>query len=275
MPPEAFGWEIWLYFFIGGVAGGALAAASIADLVRDGRERALVLRATLIALPLLVLSAVLLTVDLGRPDRTLNLLTEWRATSPMWWGTWILMATSAASAILLLRSRGGDGRLSWVGRALLVLNIVLAGLLVVYTGVLLSTSSRPLWSATPLVPVIFALSAFSTGIAALAITGRATEELERADTAVIVMEAVAIAALLGWLALGAGPVGDRAVAAVAGAGLVGAIFWIGVVGSGLLAPLLLARGVPGLRAARPALVLLGGLALRIVIVVGGQSTPLA
>ena len=278
MPPEAFGWEIWLYFFLGGVAGGAIAAASIADLARDGRERPLVMRATLIALPLLALSSVLLLWDLGRSERFLNLLTAWRPTSPMWWGTWILIATSGATGLLLLRSSRPAARLTLAARALLSLNVLAATTLVVYTGVLLTTSSRPLWSATPLVPVIFALSALSTGIAALALVSRAgptADDLERADTAILVLEGAAIAVLLAWLALAAGPVGARAAGVVVSDLLVGGVFWIGVVGAGLLLPLLAVLWrMRSLTLVRAALVLAGGLALRFVIVAGGQAAPL-
>ncbi len=277
--PEAFGWEVWLYFFIGGVAGGAVAAASVANLARDGRERALVMRATILAVPLIVASLGLLTLDLGRPERLLNLLTVWRPTSPLWWGSWVLGVSVAAYALLFLRARDARTGLGALERALLWANIVLSGALVVYTGVLLGTSSRPLWSATPLVPVIFALSALSTGIAALVLVsrrraGRVIEDLEHADAGVLVMESLAIALLLGWLVWAAGPVGARAAQAVLSDGAIAVVFWVGVVGIGLLLPLVAALPrIPALVAWRPFLVLLGGLALRFVIVVGGQATP--
>lgn len=281
--PEAFGWPIWLYFFIGGVAGGAVAAASVANLVRRGREPALGWWSVVIGLPLVALSLILLLFDLGRPERFTNLLTSWQPTSPLWWGTWILGATVAAYGLLLLAYRRGrlTPPLRAMERTLLWANLVASGLLVTYTGVLLANTSRPLWSSTALIPVLFALSATSTGIAALGIAARrerrdTLKELERADNAIIVLEAVALAAFVAWLGLFAGAAGTRALQAlVFGGGAAAPAFWLAVA-TGVAAPLFIAATRDRVVAwARPALVLIGGLLLRIAIVVGGQASPIA
>lgn len=286
--PEAFGWPIWLYFWLGGVAGGAVAAASIANLAWPGRYRSLGSLSVLLALPLIVVSLLVLIYDLGRSERFINLLLEWRPTSAMWWGTWVLGASVGAYGLLLLRYRSAaerPGHLPWE-RLLLWANLVLAGLLVVYTGVLLAQTSRSLWNSTGLVPALFAVSALSTGTAALALAGwrrgaavaQAVERLRQADVALLLLEAAVLVVFVGWLALLAGPAAARA-AQVLLSGAFAAPFWGGVVVVGLLAPLALgaARGRVGALAEWGAavLVLAGGLALRYVVVAGGQVGPLA
>ncbi len=280
MPPIAWGWEIWLYFFIGGVAGGAVAVAALIDVLNDGRARPLLRLATIIALPLLALSLALLTEDLGRPERFANLLVAWRPTSPMWWGTFLLAASVAGSGVLLFESRPGREGLTWYERWLRYVTILFSAGVVIYTAVLLEDSSRPLWGATPLLPAVFAFSAISTGVAALAIGSRWVETpfeagLERVELPALLLEVAAIVAMLAWLALAGGAAGT-AVATVLRDPLLGSLFWIVVIGVGLVIPAtaMLARW-PVPRAWSPVLVLLGGLALRIVIVVGGQITPLA
>lgn len=282
----AFGWPIWLYFWLGGVAGGAVAAASVANLTRPERFRALGWLSVVLALPLLAVSLVLLVFDLGRPERFLNLLLDWRPMSPLWWGTWILGASVAAYGLVLLRWRFGWPRAVPVAaeRALLWLNLFLAGALVVYTGVLLAQTSRPLWNSTWLVPALFAVSALSTGVAALDLAARwagpraaraALGALHRADTVLVVLEAAVLAGFVAWLLWLASPAAARAVAVVV-RGELAPVFWLGVVVAGLVAPLLLAVAYERRWARRlvawvgPTLVLVGGLALRYTIVVGGQ-----
>lgn len=280
MPPIAWGWEIWLYFFIGGVSGGAVAVAALIDLLNDGRARPLLRLATIIALPLLLISLGLLTIDLGRPERLTNLVLAWRPTSPMWWGTFLLGAAVAGSGLLLFEARSEGVGLSWVERWLRHFTILFSAGLVIYTAVLLSDSSRPLWSTTPLLPAIFALSAISTGIAALAIGSRwiptpFASGLERVELPALLLEFTAIGVMLAWLAFAAGPAGAAAIGVLSDP-FIGVLFWVFVVGVGLVIP---ATAIVDRWAIppswRPVFILVGGLALRIVIVVGGQGTPLA
>ncbi|MBI2324566.1 MAG: polysulfide reductase NrfD [Chloroflexi bacterium] len=280
MPPVAWGWEIWLYFFIGGVAGGAVAVAALIDLLNDGRARPLLRLATIIALPLLLISLALLTIDLGRPERLTNLVLAWRPTSPMWWGTFLLAAAVAGSGLLLVESRSDGVGLSWIESWLRHFTILFSAGLVIYTAVLLADSSRPLWSATPLIPAIFALSAISTGIAALAIGSRwiptpFEKGLARVGLPALLLEFAVIGVMLVWLFFAAGPAGAAAIGVLSDP-FIGVLFWVFVVGVGLVIPataILDRWAIPP--SWRPVFILIGGLALRIVIVVGGQGTPLA
>ncbi|MDE3075106.1 MAG: polysulfide reductase NrfD, partial [Chloroflexota bacterium] len=177
-------------------------------------------------------------------------------------------------------------RLRWES-FLLWANLVLAAALVSYTGVLLGQTSRPLWSGTWFIPALFAVSALSTGVAALALLARwrgraavpeVVARLERADGALLLMELAVLAIFLAWLSWLSTPPAARS-ASVLLSGSFAWWFWGGVVVVGLLAPLVLAkarRALGSLAAwAGPALVLAGGLALRYVIVAAGQVGPLA
>ncbi len=289
--PHAFDWPIWLYFWIGGVAGGAVAAASLANLAWPGRYRGLGWLSVLLALPLIGVSLVLLVFDLGRPERFLNLLTAWRPTSPMWWGTWILGASVAVYGLLLLAYWSGRALEPFraLERPLLWANVLLAGALVVYTGVLLAQTSRPLWNGTWLLPALFAASALSTGVAGLALVARwrsgaemseTLARLDRADVRLILFETALLALFLAWLRWLAGPSAARSVEVLV-SGPLALPFWLGVVGAGLLAPLLLhvgrerGRAASAVAWASPLLVLVGGLALRYAVVVGGQAGAFA
>jgi formate-dependent nitrite reductase membrane component NrfD len=148
---------------------------------------------------------------------------------------------------------------------------VLAVLLITYTGVLLSNTSVSLW-ATVLLPVLFVVSAVSTGTAAillvLVLLGKEVpEELGKAGAILAVLEVLALIGFLVTVPAGvliAGPLG------------LSILFWLGVVLVGLLVPFglelwtLRKEAIGPLVLASTLCVLLGGLILRAVVVIGGQ-----
>src|SRR6267142_2569917 len=69
-------WWIVLYFFVGGLTGGTYFTAAWLDLFGDRGDRALVRLGHVIAFPLIILSAIFLIVDLGRPDRFWHMIFE-------------------------------------------------------------------------------------------------------------------------------------------------------------------------------------------------------
>jgi len=147
----------------------------------------------------------------------------------------------------------------------------------IYTGVLLGTmAARPLWNSALLGP-LFLVSGLSTGAAFMLLFGLSERErlfLSRTDMGLIGAELVIIALWIISLATAGGP-SQGAVAVIFG-GPYTAAFWTLVVALGLLAPLLgewleLKHGaVPGKGTA--ILVLLGGFALRWILVFAGQAT---
>ncbi|MBU0702414.1 MAG: polysulfide reductase NrfD [Chloroflexi bacterium] len=51
------------------------------------------------------------------------------------------------------------------------MTFILSILLIAYTGVLLNSTSQPLWASTTLLPVLFVSSVIATGIAAVNLVG--------------------------------------------------------------------------------------------------------
>lgn len=156
-------WLIPAYFLFGGMAGVAGAIAGVADLT--GRRR-LANRARTAALIALVPCPPLLILDLGRPERFLNMLRVFRPTSPMNVGTWLLTAFGGALSGSAFSAVTGFARP--LGRLASLAALLLGPAVATYTGVLLSNTSAPAWhGARRWLPALFAASAASSGGAAV------------------------------------------------------------------------------------------------------------
>ena len=298
--PPQWGWYIVLYFFIGGLAAGTYFISTLLLLAGDTRDRQAVRLGYLLSFPLLLACAVLLILDLGVPLRFWHMLVAshripallFKPWSPISLGTWILtlfgLFSSAAFAWALVET----GRLrwppavratAWAGtrpRPLMLawnaagtfFGFCLAG----YTGVLVSATTIPVWHNARLMGALFLVSAASTSYALLMLlllrrgAGRVAPtiaKLARADRFSMVLELVLIALLLVILGRTARPLVS---------GGFGVLFWIGVVGLGLVWPLVLhGRAVLGWAEPRRELIaavcgLVGGLLLRFVVVMAPQ-----
>ena len=91
-------WLIVAYFFLGGLAGGSYFLATLMDLFGKREDRPLVRLAYLIAFPAVCVCGLLLTADLGRPERFWHMLVQAqtfrpmvKAYSPMSIGSWALL----------------------------------------------------------------------------------------------------------------------------------------------------------------------------------------
>lgn len=244
------------------------------------------------ALVALVAGAVCLLADLGRADRLLLLVVQPQP-SFIAVGAWSLAALAAVALFLalvwggMLRHRIPLGVL----RALEGASLVVAAVAMAYTGLLLgSMPSVPLW-ATPWLPVLFALSALSCGIALIVGAAQFSGAFRRfkgvlrrlmlADAVVIVLEAAVAALFLASVWDSAS--GATATAQVAGmslrelaAGEGAWLFWGGFVAVGLAVPLAseavlvrLRRPAPLASVAVAACVLAGGAVMRACIVGAG------
>jgi formate-dependent nitrite reductase membrane component NrfD len=214
----------------------------------------------------------------------------------MSWGAWILLgiypvsiglAWATTPQVRKARVRERIAALPLLGRVegwaverphlLAHLSIVLGAALGIYTGVLLGTmAARPLWNSALLGP-LFLVSGLSTGAAFMLLYRLSDRErvfLGRADMGLIAAELALLALWMMGLASG-GAASQAALASITG-GPWTAAFWTLVVTLGLLVPL---AGewfehkhgvVPGRGTA--ILVLMGGFALRWILVFGGQST---
>lgn len=271
-------WEWYyvpLYFWVGGVAAGSWLAAAAED-VAGRNDRGVVRAGRYLSLLGVLGGTALLILDLGRPERFLNMLRIVRLRSPMSLGSWVLSAFGAFTGAAALLQAAEDGRLghrprlarlstAWAGRAVHLLGLPLALFVGSYTGVLLAATSIPAWASRHrLLGPLFLSSAASSGLAAVSAvldrTGGASEgartRLSRAETAMLAGElalAVADRAKAGAL-----PSARGAHSALAAA------HWAAIA-AGVAAPLALhlARRPPTLVAA--GLVLGGGLALRLVV----------
>ena len=159
--PPVWTWEIPLYFWFGGIAAGSSFVALACDLAGDERSAAV---ARKVALAALGPSPVLLILDLGRPERFVNMLRIFKPRSPMSMGAWALtlfgnLAAGAVGADLLGRRRLAKG----LGGA----NAIVGGYLGSYTGVLLASTAVPVWARSRLfLGPIFVSTAAATGAAA-------------------------------------------------------------------------------------------------------------
>jgi len=213
--------------------------------------------------------------------------------SPMSTGAWGLTGFGLFAFLGTLRGLVEEQRLRWrvfqwgpiralanrgpalaIGGIGSLFGFFLAG----YTGVLLAVSNRPIWADSSFLGLLFLLSAASTAAACLILLGiwrgaatpAALDQLARFDRGAMMLELLTLILFLVSL----GPVVRLLL------GWWGLLLLIDVVGAGILLPFALERrghgpGVPpGHRrlAQASALVLLGGLLLRVVVILSSNAT---
>lgn len=169
-----YGQLVAAYLFVGGLAGAAQLTANIADLCNREAYRHIVRSGRYIAFLGSLAAPVFLIADLKTPGRWYNMLRIFRPTSPMSIGSWTLTAFGATTAITaasqFLAHRTGKHRYEDVACWFGVPAAALGGLTATYTGVLLASTSTPLWaSGSRLLPALFGTSAAATATGALSI----------------------------------------------------------------------------------------------------------
>jgi formate-dependent nitrite reductase membrane component NrfD len=279
--PPQWEWYIVWYFFLGGIAGGVYALGAILRVMGDERDAPVARLAFLLSLPALAICPILLTLDLGRPLRFWHMMIDSRTFglnfkywSPMSVGVWALLIfslfalVSFLDALASLRGSRAPFLSGGLGRVFVIVGAVFGLFLAGYTGVLLSVSNQPIWSDTWTLGALFLASGLSVAAAALSLVTRlsrheqsAEAKLTRVDRYFTVLEL----ALLVVFFLSLGAIGSRFLEPRWMA------LWV-VVLVGTLVPLALhfstERRAPAMLAA--VLTLMGGLALRIVVVFGAQ-----
>lgn len=160
-------WEVPCYFFLGGMAGSSAGLAFLSGL--RGNET-LARRAWAAALAGLGVSPILLTSDLGRPERFLHMLRMFKVTSPMSVGSWILVASSGTTTVAAAHAWTGafaaPARVARPAAALLGLPLT------TYTGALIANTAVPAWhEGRWWLPLVFSAGgAMSAGGVAVAVT---------------------------------------------------------------------------------------------------------
>jgi polysulfide reductase-like protein len=235
-------WEVPTYFFVGGAAGASSVIATMAgdsDLRRHARWVAAVGGAA---------SGALLTADLGRPERFLNMLRVFKLQSPMSVGAWTLAAFSSASAAtafadLIDRQTAGRLPLAVVGDAAGALAAATGLVMTTYTGVLIGATAIPVWNEhVRLLPIHFAASGLASAVALLELTGHDEPALNTLGIAAAAVETLAGAAIENGRGEAASPLKE------------GASGWITRAGGVLSGPVSLALrlAAPHVRGARRA-----------------------
>ncbi len=287
-------WKLLIitYFFLGGIAGGSYVIASIAELLGGSGDRRITRAGRFVSLAALLPCPILLILDLGRPERFLNMLRVVKLRSPMSLGTWgltifggfcALSAVGEAARAGLLGENTAPARFgrSVPSRLVGAMGTLPAFFLSGYTGVLLAATAVPFWTRNYLLmgPLFFA-SALSSATAAIALvlalargTSRETlMRLERLDT-------VAMLAELSMLLAARANLGDT-LSRPLREGRLGQLYRVGLLGLGLAAPLAL-QGKTHLRGEPPSptgtalvslLILAGGFLLRYIMVMAGRRS---
>jgi protein NrfD len=295
---HVWGWEIPVYLFLGGFTAGIMVLSGWALWRgrRNPRSHPTFSLASsglfMLGLATISLGMLALFLDLGHKPYVYRLYLTMKPWSPMSWGSWILLLVYPvlAAAVLLdppralvrlfpkvaelTRRLADDARLRrGLGLASMVVGIALG----IYTGILLSAlGGRPLWSSGLLGPLFLASGLSSSAAFAHWASPEPEERRQMAwlDNLFLVIEL----ALIGMLLVGL--VSSSAAHAEAARLLLGgpytAAFWVGVVGLGIVLPLVIQSLAVTHRIIHtpiaPILVMLGGLALRFVIVYAGQHS---
>ncbi len=304
-------WQIPLYLFVGGLAAGLIFFASYFYLKGDEEKYPIAVKVAPFLAPIvIIIGLIALLIDLRHPAYFWQLYTTIRIESPMSWGAWTLGAIMPLSMLWPLSyikdlQAYFDNRLckmpfkliSWIikminrywfinwiydwsiklRKPIAIINLVLAIILGVYTGILLSAfNARPLWNTSLLGP-LFLVSGISTGAAAIMWMAKEHHEklaFSKIDLILVGVELFFIVHMfMGFLASTA--VQQEAAQLFLG-GEFTAVFWGLFVGAGLILPAILEImelfhfKIP---IAIPAfLILLGGLVFRFIMVDAGQIT---
>jgi formate-dependent nitrite reductase membrane component NrfD len=293
-----------LYFFLGGLAGGAFVLATIAALLDARRDRDLVRVGYYVALLAIIPGPLFLILDLGLPSRFLHMLVVSKPTaaigmgaltvgplhlkpwSPMSAGAWALLGFSACAflaALMVFLEDRGKGSLSALRTIVGVVGGVFGFFIAAYPGVLLGATARPLFINGHWLGALFLAVGGATGAAAIALIlslggGQTRDALPRllkfTAWALILEGAFLVLFIISVSASGSAGIKQALGSLLAGADAL--LFWLGAVIVGLVIPLVLGvrgalgQATPGRTALVAVLVLVGGFVVKYVIIAAGQ-----
>ena len=261
-------WFIIPYFFVGGIAGGAFFLGAALAWFGRPEDRPVIRTAYSLAFWGAVVSGILLTIDLGKPFRFWHMLFQsdhfphlmFKGYSPISFGAWAILLFGLCALLALI---GGNKIIAGLGG---LLGFFVAG----YTGVLLTVTNRPIWADSPWLGALFLASGASTAAATLIVlaprrgaTAGSLAWLESFDTRALVVELIILILFVGWL----WPIRQVWLS------VWGALLLLGVVGAGILWPLILRlkRRTTGAFSNPAFMVLAGGFLLRVVILLSSNG----
>jgi formate-dependent nitrite reductase membrane component NrfD len=274
-----------VYFFLGGLAGGAFVIATVAMLVDSARYRDVTRVGYYLALLALLPCPIILIVDLGVPSRFMNMVLTFNPLSPMSMGAWALLGFSAAAGLAALLTLLEDTSSRNLSGPKLVVGIVggfFAFFLAAYPGVLLGATARPMWIHGHALGALFLAVGASSGAAAIglilaALGRRSRDGVARVGTATVLallIQLLAVAVFV-WSVQSSGSAQALKALSLITSGPYSALFWGGAIAAGSVLPLLLGLiGLKwpsaGLTAVASVLVLVGGFLVKTVIMAAGQ-----
>ncbi len=286
-------WQIPVYLFLGGMVAGMMIISGYFILSGRMKEaKCSCFYLPLFSLGLLSLGMFALFLDLEHKLYFWRLYTTFKVTSPMSWGAWILILVYPALILNMIirvprelsRKLPMLGEISekikqhaYVVKNIGVLNMVLGAMLGVYTGILLSTlTGRPLWN-TSILGILFLTSGLSAAAAFVHMIARDTFEREllaKADNGFLTLEIIVVGMM--FIGLLTSNSASHNAAHLLLNGSYAAVFWVFVIGVGMIIPLFLQllavnhkiRHTP----IPPIMVIVGGLILRFVLVYAGQAS---
>ncbi|MCP8323636.1 MAG: polysulfide reductase NrfD [Candidatus Methylarchaceae archaeon HK02M2] len=297
-----WGWPIAFALFFGGLGGGAFMLTSVTSFLTRDDFKNILKFGVIVGTVSAILAVISFMIDLGAVERALSVYSN--PSSMITIGTMIL--TIIIPLGLVYASFVPPVRLNfpWSGNirartAIEVLLFILGAALASYTGFVLGlVGSSPFWGS-PLLEVLFVLSGASTAIMAIALfmtplysstkmevaKKRIIEALHRLDLADGLLIIIELAIVLTLVFTSAYSISGATAASANSliSGSLSMIFWIGVIGLGLLVPLLILiflawkgrsaayiRLYPPLLAVASISALVGGLLMRYSIVIAGQ-----
>jgi formate-dependent nitrite reductase membrane component NrfD len=275
-----------VYFFIGGLAGGAFVIATIANLLAPQRFRDVIRVGYYLAFLALIPCPIILIVDLGVPARFVNMLLAFNPMSPMSMGAWALAGFGAcaflAALFTLLEDTGRARNLSGPKLVVGIIGGFFGFFLAAYPGVLLGATARPLWAFSHSLGALFLAVGASSGAAAMALIlvllGRRAAEgvgtLRTMFVLALLIQLVSVIIFIGSVQMSGSSAALRALGGLM-SGSFGALFWVGAIVVGSVVPLALGlldmrRPSVGLTAVASILVLVGGFITKYVIMAAGQ-----
>lgn len=305
-------WPIAVYLFLAGLSAGAMMVALILrykriNFVGVNQESKFdsCFKAGAILAPLAIsVGLALLVFDLGKPLSFYWILLKYNFTSVMSIGVALLLVYTPLAFVFAVCAFSPQifglnfvpkfvkDLIKWLlsSKILKLIEISLFILAIgvgVYTGFLLSAISKiPLWH-NGILPLLFLVSGFSSGVATSILCGmlffkddidkHVISNLLKFDLFAIFGELILLCALFGILISNGGADAKAAKDALSFSGVLPMIFWVGVVGIGLLTPILIDFTALKNHAYKPKIIILntiivicGVLLLRYFIVYAGQ-----
>ncbi|NOX17105.1 MAG: polysulfide reductase NrfD [Chlorobi bacterium] len=290
---HAWNWEIPVYLFLGGlVAGMMIISGYFLFKERVKEDNCSCFYLPMISFVLLSLGMSALFLDLEHKLFVWRLYTTFQITSPMSWGAWILILVyPALIANILIRPpkfiANKIPKLAEVSQKLIehkwavknigVVNMLLGGMVGMYTGILLSSlGARPLWS-TSVLWLLFLISGLSGAAAFVHLIAKNVYEREllaKSDNAFLIIELFVIAMMI--IGLVTSSKSHMAAAHLLLNGPFASVFWIFVIALGIVIPLYIQLLAVNHKIKHtpiaPIMVIIGGLILRFVIVAAGQHS---